>query len=318
MTTAVVPEQNTTLSLWDAPEGGWESDGNEDILPRFPMITLVQPMAKEGTPGEFFHTDTGESTKELDIVILVRRETRALFEEGSEKPICRSDDGRVPAQHQPLWDGRTEVDLGGKFGRIAITQNYPPSLCTLCPFSRWGEDGEPPACGNSYVLLVDRGNNDLAQLRIKGTSIKPYRDFVASKVSPKGRKIFWFRIKVTSALKTGPSRKWYEMVFNGSLLSQGGAESYNAILRAQKARFEETVKAQGDEVEAWVEPDEEPSAWMAELLEILGSVGLTMRDVQAFLPTVKADEANIKGYMARTKLADISEFVAAVEAKFIS
>ena len=316
MTTAVAPAQNTTLSLWEAPEGGWEDDGNDDILPRFPMIAL-QP-ANARNPGKFLHSDTEEVTDSLDIVVLVRRETRALFEDEAEKPICRSDDGRTPAPHQPLWDGRDSINLQN-IGKVAVTQSYPPSLCTLCPFSRWGDNGEPPACGNSYILLVDRGQNDLAQLRVKGTSIKPYRDFIASKVTPKGRKSFWFRIKVTSVYReAGPTRKWYEMAFNGSLLSQEEAEGYNAILRAQKARFEETVKAQGEEVEAWVEPDDEPSAWMAELLEILSSVGLTMRDVQAFLPTVKADEANIKGYMARTKLADISEFVAAVEAKFVS
>ena len=108
MTTAVQKKaEGGALANYTAPEGGWESDGNEDIAPSFPVITIVQPTSRmpgaEKHVGEFWHSDRETFGATLDVVGLVKRETRAIFEEGSDTPACMSIDGKVPQANMPLW-----------------------------------------------------------------------------------------------------------------------------------------------------------------------------------------------------------------------
>ena len=286
----------TEVTTWTAPEGGWADDGNSDLPTAHPMISLVPPIAatKDLLAGEFKHSDKEKSTATLEVVILYRRETRALFEKGSNDPVCRSDDGKVPARDMPLWDlERVNLD---KRGEVSVPRF--PGQCQNCPFSEW-IDNSPPACGNSYVLLVDRGDGDLAQLRVKGTSIKPYRDFIAKK--PHGKPTYFYRTTISSVPKEKGMNRWSEMRFRAEPLEEEDARRYDALLRSQSHRFE-------------VEHDEpeELSAFMAEVSEYMPQYGLTAAMVSKFIGAAFT-EANLVEYMADKGRGDLEMFLGEVQ-----
>ncbi|MCR4340620.1 MAG: hypothetical protein NUW01_12135, partial [Gemmatimonadaceae bacterium] len=240
--------------------------------------------------GEFWHSDRETFDATLDVVGLVKRETRAIFEEGSDTPACMSIDGKVPQPNMPLW---TKEFITLRDGEKAVPFSVAPSACELCPFSQW--QGEtPPACQASYVILVDRGSDDLAQLRIKGKSLKPYREFVKRKLAPKRLPLFLFRLSLSNRIHAEPGKKWAELEIDSVPLSEDDAHHYNQILRAHRQRFETAVAA-GHGVE-W---DDESTpqatdltAFMAELTEVMGAYVVRPVEVAAFMKqTFK--EANV-------------------------
>lgn len=257
MTQALINAEAKSLTDWEAPNGGWASDGNEDIPPAFPIVSIVQPMSQipKAMAGWFFHSDTEEQTADFDGVLLVRRETRALFVEGDDKPICRSDDGRNPAPNQRLWNPEFE-------GFVAQGRKWvaPPvkGSCDNCPFSLWTGD-TPPICSNSYVIIAARNGapEDLVQLRLKGTSIKPFRQWVSRKLAPKRLPMFFFQVHLTTEEKTAPSKKWHQLIIESSPLDESDVRTYSDVINAHRARIEHAVKEAGGEVEEWQDDAEE-------------------------------------------------------------
>lgn len=158
MTTDIkVLDEKGEIVSWD--DLAWEDTGIGNVAPSFPIIKIVQGTSTmEGAGkhgGDFWRSDTEEFYSELDVVPLLRRETRALFEQGNNSPICMSPDGVAPLSNQPLWMSTniTTIDMGQK--GIHPVPEFAPENCAACPFSQWGEDGTPPLCGSSDVLLVD-------------------------------------------------------------------------------------------------------------------------------------------------------------------
>ena len=256
MTQAIVSAEPKPVTDYTPPEGGWASDGNEDIPPAFPIVSIVQPMTqlKNAIPGWFYASDTEECTSDFDCVPLVRRETRALFVEGDDKPWCRSDDGRVPAPRQKLWN----LEAGSRITVGKDSHGVPPIApkdCANCVFSDWG-DGAPPMCGNAYAIIAARNGDpdDLVQLRIKGTSIRPFRQWVSRKLAPKRLPMFFFQLHLTTEEHTEPGRKWHQMVIESSPLNEADARIYNDVISAHRARIETAVRETGAEVDAWEDP----------------------------------------------------------------
>ena len=224
----------------------WEDDGTGDITPAFPLIKVVQRMSNmEGASkhsGDFWHSDReGEEAFEstLGVVPLVKRDTRAYFPEGGgEKPLCMSADGRVPLPNQPLWATK-DAPLSAQ-----------PTACSFCPLSMWDDvTGKPPKCKESKVLLVVRDDKTLAQLRLGGTSIKPFERYVAKALKPKGLPMYAKRFIFTTTERHKDAKTWSEVEVYGEPLSIDEAKGYAAMLRAERARFESTL--QDSEVSAW-------------------------------------------------------------------
>lgn len=248
---ALVASRDQALAEW-GQGGDWESDGNEDIQPSFPTITIVQNTSRmEGADnhvGEFWHSDWEAYTPEVECVGLVKRDTRALFEEGSDKPVCMSADGKVPLANMPLW----EKDYVSVRGGASIKVGAAVSECMDCPFGQWINDA-PPVCKESFVLLVDRGEGDLAQLRFGGMSIRPYKQFVSRKLAPKKLPLFSHRLVLSTKGQSDAGKKWRELVIEGELMRPTEAQRYNDILRAQRERFEKGITSEGGQVEQWMD-----------------------------------------------------------------
>lgn len=223
---------NTTGGLvsWeDFQSADWESDGTENVQPSFPTIKVVQGTStmdgggRHG--GDFWHSDTEEFTSILDCVALVRRETRSLFEEGQDGPRCLSMDGNAPLPSQPYW----------------ATRGPQPKACADCPLSQWGDDGTPPPCKLSNVLLIDRGEGDLAQLRVSGKSLRVLRQFIARRCRPRRLPLYAYRLRLSTVERSEPSKKWHELVIDGTLMAPAEAKVYSDILKAQREQFERSV-----------------------------------------------------------------------------
>lgn len=220
---------NTDLAEYDYSGITFEPDGNEDIQPSFPIIKLVQSTSsmKDSSKhaGEFWHSDYEDYTPTLDVVALLKRDTRAYFKD-EDQPACASNDGVVPRENQPLWAGKEQ-----------------PSACAECPFSQWGPNDEPPPCRESIVLLVDRGGDepDLAQLRLNAMSFRPYKRFVSRKLAPKKLPIYTQRLHLTTNEKHDAGKKWFELVIENEPLPRAAVEEYVKILHAERERFTQSV-----------------------------------------------------------------------------
>lgn len=223
--TALANPAETAIESWKDLE--WESDGVEDIAPSFPVIKIVQPTSQmknsDKRAGEFFRSDTEEYFETLEVVPLFKKDTRAMFAEGNDLPVCASSDGITPRPNMPQWEG-----------------THAPLSCESCPFSAWGPNDEPPPCKVSMVVLVDH-DGDLAQLRIIGKSIKPFRQFVARKLAPKKLPLCSQRLTLSTEGFTKPGQKWYELRIANTALSPAEAAQYNAVLKYERGRFEQEV-----------------------------------------------------------------------------
>ena len=226
MTQVIKQEEAQPLAVWQAEE--WADDGTSSIAPSFPIIKIVQPTSTmEGSSkhqGQFHRSDTGEFYGPLDLVALFQKSTRAYFVEGNDQPACMSTDGFAPRPNMPLWKGKTE-----------------PYACTDCPFSQWGEDGSPPPCSASFVVLVDH-NAELAQVRIGGKSIKPWKRFISQKLAPRKLPLCSQRLHLYTEERSEPGKKWFELRIDNTQLTVDEAKKYNAILAYERQRFETAVE----------------------------------------------------------------------------
>lgn len=229
-TALAIPETQAVEAYTDYQ---WESDGTGDIAPSFPVIKIVQPTSSmEGAGkrgGEFWRSDTEEFHGTLDLVALFKKDTRAMFVEGQDQPVCASNDGIIPRDNMPQWEG----------------QDAPPA-CGVCPFSQWGEDGTPPPCKASLSVLALH-DGDLAQLRISGKSIKPFKQFVARKLAPKKLPLCSQSLHLYTEEKSEPGRKWYELRIDATPLPPAEAVKFNAVLRYERQRFEAAVAVEDDD-----------------------------------------------------------------------
>lgn len=248
--TQIAIRDESGIITYQEPEGGWESDGEEDSGPRLPTITMVQPTSRmrddaDKHMGEFWHPDLELYTPELTCVIMWRRNSRAIFEQGSDTALCLSDDGRVPVPDMPLW-GKEVVSL--KRGDTMVPYDHSPASCRQCPFSAW--DGQtPPPCAESYVLLIDRGGDDFVQFRFKGASIKPYREWRDKELSPnrqqpKGAKTYTRKVTFVTERVAGAGQTYYRLKVEAcERLPQNLVHHYNNVLAEQRGRFVEESAA---------------------------------------------------------------------------
>lgn len=240
MTQIAVPEPKELVAY----EGQLPSDGNEDVPPAFPIVSIVQPMSQipKAIPGWFYHSDTGEQAAEFDGVLLYRKDTRAMFIDGDDKPVCRSNDGKTPARNQRLWTMET-IKLNGSQHAVPPVA---PANCANCVFSDWG-DGAPPVCGNAYVIIAARNGDpeDLVQLRLKGTSIKPFRQWVSKTLAPHRLRMYQHQVHLETEEKTGPSRKWHQLVITSHPVEDmDDVLTYASLLGQHQERIDEAVEVE--------------------------------------------------------------------------
>ena len=240
----------------------WSDFGLDDIPVIFPITTIVQGTSRmpgaDKHGGDFYNTGTETFASQIDVVILARSNTRALFEDGADQPLCRSADGKTPLPNQPLWARESFKARGGK--KVAVLSTVQPGSCFGCPFSEWPEDGSAPLCQESDVYLIDTEEGELSQLRVKGKSLRPLRQWIGRRCLPKRIAPFNFRVRLGTDRKEGPSGPYQELVVKGAeQLPPAEAAKYGNLLAEQRARFEKTLR-DSEHVE-WVDETENGTTW---------------------------------------------------------
>lgn len=126
-------------------------------------LNLLQPTTRDkkgGQAGQYLDVLTGELFDEITVVPLRFSKTRSMFPPGNDldvQPICRSNDGIVPA---------IDVDTPQA------------AQCAQCPNSRWSivnGKKQKPACPEKYRFLVVLKDNGMPKwLNVGGASIAPF------------------------------------------------------------------------------------------------------------------------------------------------
>lgn len=170
MTTALAPVKpgngNTDLISYD-PDN-LIVPGMENVTPqelRVPVLKLVQAQSKmDGASdhvGQWHNSVTGEFLTNPAYLIIGVAKGRVMFPteyNAENKPTCGSDEGKKPREEyvgKEIEQIVTNATTGKKQINILV---IPPS-CVDCPFAKWGDDGEPPACSevNTFAFVGEDG-----------------------------------------------------------------------------------------------------------------------------------------------------------------
>lgn len=139
----------------------------EDL--RTPMLRIVQGTTRnldqaEKHIGEWRYDGDNSFTNQFEVVFYgLTNKSRVMFEANvfDKPPLCVSDDADWPRSQ----DQARSVQAG-------------PS-CAQCPFSKFGPNGEPPKCSETWNFLGWKYGTDMPFLyRAQGNAISPSRNFV--------------------------------------------------------------------------------------------------------------------------------------------
>lgn len=248
--TALVPASEENRSLAAAPDNPYADidfadDGvnEERIVLKWPDIKLIQGTTR-GIPGserhigDFYHTDTNEYVETLDVIPLIARDQRALFEEGdSESPVCISLDGIRPEPNQLAWT-KPLLRLRG-LGEVSVGLEPQPAYCKDCPFSQFAEDGTPPPCGETILMMVMREDRSFARLRIGRTGLGPVRNRISRLINGSKRlPIFTAMWSFSSHSAEKGNRKWAQLDVTTRPLQVDEIREVNEVVRAMRAEME--------------------------------------------------------------------------------
>lgn len=159
-----------TLVVPEGLEGFYGDEGMNDSLLLIPRIRIVQPTSKEGNPGFFRHSLSGEEYPSIPIVVVRAEEGRVMWNEDVEvdEVRCRSLDGRVPDPRleSPMSPACTEPLLHSK------TQHK-----TVCEYAIWRDKIRPPCDQLIHFLCVDLERGQGFWISFSGMALKPARQY---------------------------------------------------------------------------------------------------------------------------------------------
>lgn len=154
-------QAKAALAAFDSDDP-WRNVPSGDLSPEPSRISHMALNRK--VDGGFVDAETGEKSRELDLIWLAKGKSRAWWKDpygkGEAAPGCRSFDGLKADPNSP------DLQNAGD--------------CTTCPHARW-ENGDPPACAESIESLnfvPDPGGiGRLTRIRWGGLSVAPARAY---------------------------------------------------------------------------------------------------------------------------------------------
>ena len=195
--TALAVQGKASLSTAPAfiPEG---NQGRENIKlsdAKIPQLKLGQdksPAVEKGKAevGTFFNDVTFENFGAEVVVTLVRRAA-------SRTKFAKYVPGKVNIECQS-FDGMTAVAMNG-----IDDKKKPTSNCLACEYSKWGEDGTPPACNEQGKFLVVVEGSDLPMVLFLQRSNMGASKAINTFLLGVNRPIYAYRMKLTAVKKDG-------------------------------------------------------------------------------------------------------------------
>ncbi len=205
-------------------DGLGEINQDDLIIPR---LKVGQSQSPGDVAGKLFIDVTGDTTDQIELVLLKLNKSRVLFPEKFSKdsePLCRSQDFVVP-----------EAD-NDKISPMAET-------CAKCAYAKWSKDdtgkGKPPRCNEVWNMLVlDFETYIPAWFSLKSTALKPGRKIISMlKLRGTAKKIpaWGFKFTVNVDTRSGDGGTSYIPVFS-SLTKLAGEDRDNMnLIHAQLA-----------------------------------------------------------------------------------
>ena len=169
MTMEMTPRGEYAIDRYAPPDVFADADPADLIVPRRSLVQGTSRNTDTKRSGEFYDALSKEYKAELRVAVLAQQKKRALFGDNfDDPPLCRSEDAAYPVACVVVNISEKERTTG--------------TTCAECWFSQWGSDpkgGDGQACKLSYDLLCyDLDENTPFMLRVSGTSIRPWREFV--------------------------------------------------------------------------------------------------------------------------------------------
>jgi len=244
MERTITKPQNQTLErqapLTTFQDLGLENWTPEDIV--IPVLRIVQPTSQwDADAGTFFDAQTGEVFKEIEVVFVKSSWGRVKFKDDiSEKGIeCKSSDRIFPS-----------------------VENPPAPECKACIYSRWGADGEPPACKetiNNIIYLISKEAKSPLDgvpylFSVHGVNIKPLKLALSSLIT-RGKPIFSRVFKLTLELTKNEKGKFYVVKYTPDRWLS--PEIINEFAKISSSYSRETIDKSLEKAEEWAENQEQ-------------------------------------------------------------
>lgn len=212
---------------------------------RLILVNSTSQMGKlEGSVfGEFFDEATGQSYKELDLLLVSINTHRAWlpdYDPSADEQViyCRSRNGIRPDQE---YVGARAQELGIPAEKVA---------CATCPHSQWKD--KKVDCPDSYRLIAWMTDGTPRVIDARGTSAGPAKKY-AQGFQMKAMNLFAVRTKITASKVTGGANTYFVMAFGAQMDKPSTPEEREAIITFYKAYskvFLEAAAAKDAEVHA--------------------------------------------------------------------
>lgn len=236
MNTALTIQDELPKDIIDAAIPGAETMGRDDMM--IPRLVLTQAQSADLPDndkhlGEWYNTLTGEYAKEAEGAMLGMSKGRVMFPEKFSRDsvtLCASDDALRPREE---YRGK---DING----VII-----PATCAECPFSKFSDDGTPPACAKGYQFAFIDADSVPYVVRLQRTGTAAAKQLVMIGKTIKRRRV----IRLTSKQVKSDNGAYYEPVIglaaetpNEMLLSAAYMSEIGNLAARQLATADE-VKA---------------------------------------------------------------------------
>lgn len=182
------------------------------IKPTF--IKLVQPTTKttgDERPGQFVDELSGNVFNELQVVPLVIRNNRVLYDgDGGfgAPPLCRSNDGFVPSPFAQFPQAKT---------------------CAMCPKSKWvkradGSSIKPPCSEIKQMVFIHKETGLPRKINFARQALTPVKKLIDQLVQDsamtrektgRARNIFDYTFTISSVLISNDKGRFYVPKFSG-------------------------------------------------------------------------------------------------------
>lgn len=154
-----------------AVPAGLEQLYQDDLV--IPRVAVVQPTSREGTPGRLRSNLTGDERETIDLVVLRVQRGKVLWSATlGEDPVCKSNDGLVPASSVEHPQSDRCCVVAGRH------------LKPVCPGAAWrpsnGNGGRlaPPTCRDTYsVIALDLATESPFMMALHGSGLRAVRVF---------------------------------------------------------------------------------------------------------------------------------------------
>lgn len=202
-------------------DGLGELSAEDLIIPRI-VVGQAQSQIPDEAKGKLYCEVTGDIREEIEMVIIKMSKSRVMFPEKfsrDSKPLCKSSNFIVPDEMED--------------------QEPMSATCADCQYSKWGAGRTPPACNETWSLLViDLESYTPAWFSLKSTMLKSARKILSAlkmRATAKRIPVWGFSFMVGIEVRSGAGGDSYVPTFSNIKQLDTDDAANMATVRSQLA-----------------------------------------------------------------------------------